>query len=391
MGAFEVLHDHFEKNMGNIGATRGIIREDGSAVAENGDITRISKDDKEEALETIADHEEDELERTLKGIRRNREDEKGQPKEKALDTLRMMLKGRKPDPDAAYKDPEKYKMRGTDPGHVTDPEDQDIARYASKVSGVTGAGETRSRMGEDWEPGMGPVPQGSAAQSKKDRIYRRLGGGQGGNAEWERIKAKAGGKEGDDEEDDDNGEDEENAVMMNMRKMSPALANLLSAAAGWALSADTASSGVPPEMAAEWERAQSREDKKKLQEEMVRKLKGIRKSDDDPFLELDHAPVPPRMGLMWDAVKHRWTRPEKVGRTVWEVQGKKRLRGSGTGVHERSRAGGGAGGKGQGSMEAGRRFRSVADAGRTHPHDAKRLGQATHPKRRKKRTAGGNK
>ena len=67
------------------------------------------------------------------------------------------------------------------------------------------------------------------------------------------------------------------------------------------------------------------------------------------------------------------------------------MRGSGTGVHERSRAGGGAGGKGQGSMEAGRRFRSVADAGRTHPHDANRLGQATHPKRRKKRTAGGNK
>ena len=388
MGAFEVLHDHFEKNMGNIGATRGIIREDGSAVAENGDITRISKDDKEEALETIADHEEDELERTLKGIRRNREDEKGQPKEKALDTLRMMLKGRKPDPDAAYKDPEQYAKRGTGPG--ADPEDQDIARYASKVSGVSGGGETRSRMGEDWEPGMGPVPQGSAAQSKKDRIYRRLGGGQGGNAEWERIKAKAEGGGGGDDDDDD-GEDEENAVMMNMRKMSPALANLLSAAAGWALSADTASSGVPPEMAAEWERAQSREDKKKLQVEMVRKLKGIRKSDDDPFLELDHAPVPPRMGLMWDAVKHRWTRPEKVGRTVWEVQGKKRLRGSGTGVHERSRAGGGAGGKGQGSMEAGRRFRSVADAGRTHPHDAKRLGQATHPKRRKKRTAGGNK
>ena len=35
-------------------------------------------------------------------------------------------------------------------------------------------------------------------------------------------------------------------------------------------------------------------------------------------------------------------------------------------------------GKGAGSMEAGRRFRSVADAGRVHPHEAKRLGQ--HPK-----------
>ena len=97
----------------------------------------------------------------------------------------------------------------------------------------------------------------------------------------------------------------------------------------------------------------------------------------------DHAPVPPRYGLMWDAVKHRWTRPEKVGRTVWEVQGKKRLRGSGTGSHERSRSTkGSGGGKAGGSMEAGRRFRSVADAGRAHPQNAKRVGQVT-PNRRK--------
>ena len=61
---------------------------------------------------------------------------------------------------------------------------------------------------------------------------------------------------------------------MGMQKMGPALANLLSAAAGWALSADTASRDVPPEMAAEWERAISREDKKHLQEEMLRRLHG---------------------------------------------------------------------------------------------------------------------
>jgi len=89
----------------------------------------------------------------------------------------------------------------------------------------------------------------------------------------------------------------------------------------------------------------------------------------------DHAPVPPRMGLMWDAVKHRWTRPEKVGRTVWEVQGKKRLRGAGTGAHERTRSTKGIGGKGTGSMEAGRRFRSVADVSQTKPSEAKRVGE----------------
>ena len=385
MGAFETLQDHFEKNMGNIGATRGIFREDGSAVAENGELTRISKDDKEEALETIADHEKDELDRTLRGIRRNRDDEKGQPKEKALDTLRMMLKGRKPDPKAAYKNEAQYGARGYLPsksGAYTE-EDQEMARVAGKMAEATGHGETRSRMGEDWEPGMGPAPEGSSKQRKKDRIYRHF---KSDAAAWKRVKEGA-------DKDDDEGtiDDEENAVIMNMRKMSPALANLLSAAAGWALSADTATRGVPPEMAAEWERAQSREDKKKLQEEMIRKLKGIRKSDDGPFLELDHAPVPPRMGLMWDAVKHRWTRPEKMGRTVWEVQGKKRLRGSGTGVHERTRATRGAGGKGQGSMEAGRRFRSVADAGRTHPHERQRPGQPKHLKRKSRTAQGGKK
>ena len=383
MGAFDNMYNHFEKNMGNIGATRGIFRE-----PDPKDLEHLHKDDKEEALETIADHEEDELERTLKGIRRNRRDEEGQPKEKALEALVMMVKARKPDPQAKYKDEAEYAKRGSDPGKSTNPEDMEIARFAAVSAGATGQGETRSKMGEDWEAGMGPAPRGSAKERKKDRIYRRLGGGEGGNEKWEKIKEKQSQRK-----DKENGDDdEEKAIIQNMQKMSPALANLLSAAAGWALSADTASRSVPPEMAAEWERAHSREDKKKLQEEMVRKLKGMRKSDDGPFLELDHAPVPPRMGLMWDAVKHRWTRPEKVGRTVWEVQGKKRVRGSGTGVHERSRSTKGTGGKGQGSMEAGRRFRSVADAGRTHPHEAKRHGQATQPKRRRKQAStGGNK
>ena len=91
----------------------------------------------------------------------------------------------------------------------------------------------------------------------------------------------------------------------------------------------------------------------------------------------DHAPIPPRYGLLWDAVKHRWTRPEKVGRTVWEVQGKKRFRGTGTGAHERGRKAGGSGGYGVGSAEAGRRFRSTGDVGALHPHETKHPGQKT--------------
>ena len=81
----------------------------------------------------------------------------------------------------------------------------------------------------------------------------------------------------------------------------------------------------------------------------------------------DHAPVPPRQGLMWDPVKHRWTRQENIGRTVTEVQGSKRFRGTGTGVHERS-----VGGHGTGStrrLQEGRRFRGVTDVGRSRPHE----------------------
>ena len=100
----------------------------------------------------------------------------------------------------------------------------------------------------------------------------------------------------------------------------------------------------------------------------------------------EHAPIPPRQGQVWDAVKHRWTNPDHVGKTVEEVQGKKRIRGSGTGVHERS-----IGGHGRGVerlLEAGRRFRGAADVGRREPtkgtHPAYRFGSSrggrSHPR-----------
>jgi hypothetical protein len=49
----------------------------------------------------------------------------------------------------------------------------------------------------------------------------------------------------------------------------------------------------------------------------------------------DHLPMPPRQGEVWDELKHRWVKPENAGRTVAEVQGEKRIRGSGVGAHER--------------------------------------------------------
>jgi len=49
----------------------------------------------------------------------------------------------------------------------------------------------------------------------------------------------------------------------------------------------------------------------------------------------DHLPIPPRQGEVWDGIKHRWVRQENVGRTIAEVQGEKRFRGSGTGTQQR--------------------------------------------------------
>lgn len=88
----------------------------------------------------------------------------------------------------------------------------------------------------------------------------------------------------------------------------------------------------------------------------------------------DHAPVPPRQGQVWDAVKHRWTNPDHVGKTVEEVQGKKRIRGSGTGAHERS-----VGGHGKSIRRGetqGRKYRAATDAGRQEAH------KGSHPANR---------
>ena len=99
----------------------------------------------------------------------------------------------------------------------------------------------------------------------------------------------------------------------------------------------------------------------------------VRKIPIDNSLNIlkDHAPVPPRQGLVWDEQKKHWTKPEHIGHSVSEVQGKKRIRGSGTGVHEHSLAPTHVGGKGAGSAVGGRRFRGVGDVGVIRPHEAK--------------------
>jgi len=160
-----------------------------------------------------------------------------------------------------------------------------------------------------------------------------------------------------------------------IQKISPQLASLLAAAAGWALSGDVGKVGqMTPAQQMEWERAVLGKDVDNVdEEEIFKSLDEWWKNN--YFLAKDSIPIPPTMGALFDPVKHRWTKPENVGRTVSEVQGKKRFRGSGAGVHERSVSGHGSG-KAR-LMEAGRRFKAPTDKGRVRFHDHKKGAQTT--------------
>ena len=79
---------------------------------------------------------------------------------------------------------------------------------------------------------------------------------------------------------------------------------------------------------------------------------------EDISLQKEHMPAPPRQGLVWDPVKHRWVRAENAGKAVGEAKsgkGGRRFRGAGVGAHERS-----VSGHGKGPVrfaQSGRRFR----------------------------------
>ena len=177
-----------------------------------------------------------------------------------------------------------------------------------------------------------------------------------------------------------------------LQKVSPQLAGLMAAAAGWALSDSVVEAGggsprgnMTPQQLRDWERTVRRSMRKNdvsLDKESWEKLQKDYFDDSDLYfrkvplqnavnISKDHAPVPPRQGLQWDELKKKWVAPEHLGRSASELQGKKRIRGSGTGVHEHALHTGGAGGKGEGSGVAGRRFRGVADSGVQSPHESK--------------------
>ena len=211
---------------------------------------------------------------------------------------------------------------------------------------------------------------------------------------------------------------------MDLQKLSPHLARLMAAAAGWALSDDVVRSGggsprgevtaaaqrefdrAVEQQQRDAERRRRQEDDKRSAAERRRYERSMRSAmrtrkslDDYPqfnrmvkfysegsdeyhrrtplmlnkseeiVLQKEHMPAPPRQGLVWDAVKHRWVRPENSGKTVTEVQGEKRIRGHGVGAHEKR-----VGGHGRGTIRqagAGRRFKGMTDVANkrsiTHP------------------------
>ena len=93
-------------------------------------------------------------------------------------------------------------------------------------------------------------------------------------------------------------------------------------------------------------------------------------------VEKAHAPVPPIQGLVWDQSVKKWRKPENVGKTATEVQGKKRFRGSGIG-QTGSSVGGTASGKGRTKGSAGGRKGRIAVgdigvAGKSRRYSAKK-------------------
>ena len=161
------------------------------------------------------------------------------------------------------------------------------------------------------------------------------------------------------------------------QKMSPGMAAL----AGWYVSGDlTRGLGQPTA-------AQQREFERQIQRAMRKKGRALRKesamtkmqsffntkdSTDtyirktplkngeqaETFLEKIMS-IPPFAGARFDPTSHRWVKPENVGQTYAARGGKKRIRGTGTGVHERSVSGHGKGRiRGEG---AGRKFKGETD------------------------------
>ena len=157
-------------------------------------------------------------------------------------------------------------------------------------------------------------------------------------------------------------------LQMFYKKLNPTSTALIGAGLGWMLSdtlVESAKATMTPQQEREWERlvesAMKRRNVKKLIKANIHSyevdVSEVQKGD--PRLQ-----VPPKAGLVFDPAKHRWAKPESVGKTVTEVQGKKRYRASGTGAEAKRLQAGRIGGKGgRASAIAGRKSKTELDVG----------------------------
>ena len=258
MSAFDLLKEYYTKDSAN--NSKGVYihsgdnarslddrTEDRKVRAEDGDTDyeqEIGKDAGSEAEKTRQDHEE-----ALNNI----EDAIGRmDSERTVQKMLRLFKatGTVGRPRKADTYPLK---RPHDNSRQADPMKRQAAKEAMAQTIREEGNPGEERQDADWEPGDGDKAEGTEFNAKFSRRYERNLDELENEERNKKNKATA-------------------TSLQAMQKMSPALSSLLSAAAGWALSADVASKKVPPEMAMEWERAVSREDKKRLQEEMMRRL-----------------------------------------------------------------------------------------------------------------------
>ena len=262
---------------------------------------------------------------------------------------------------------------------------QDKGFKNTNLSANTDGANTRNKLAQGIRALINDIPDATKKEIKAGKLT---------DAKWEKEAKKrkkemaASWAKG----------DREAAINLKKQTIPPALARMLGFGAGWMIS-DTFTEAprgqMTPSQQRDWDRVvrSAMRRKKDLRKDGIDSLQSYYKDSSDTYVKRtpienslviskDHAPLPPRQGLVWDEQKSHWTRQENVGKTVTEVQGKKRIRGSGHGAHEHSKKG--AGGKGTGmSAEAGRRFRSSADAGIIKPHEGKHPGKIAAITRKK--------
>ena len=178
--------------------------------------------------------------------------------------------------------------------------------------------DTGQSSGDSTDPGQG-VESGQTAEQAdtfQQQVNRSRGGGSTARERRQVNRAYAQQKS------------------MTKKSFNPALASLLAVSAGFA-----ASDAVVNASGARGARSIT-DDQLNLFNVMANKRRGKK-------LRKEHSPLPPIQGLVWDEGAKRWRKPENVGKTASEVQGKKRIRGSALGQTAKS-PGGTSAGKGRG-------------------------------------------